>query len=127
MFVVPKVRSLDRWGSGHYGAPRGNREHKGVDLAVDAGTRVYAHFDGEVTKIGYPYGDDLSFRYVQISKDGLDHRYFYISPEVSKGDKVKTGDLIGVTQKLGNRYPEITEHFHYEIKKDGKYVDLSKI
>ena len=74
---------------------------------------------------GYPYGDDLKYRYVQVtSKDGYHVRYFYIDPSVKVGDKILVGDKLGVMQELGRRYPHITPHFHLEIKNpSGEIID----
>jgi hypothetical protein len=42
-------------------------------------------------------------------------RYFYVEPEVEVGQRVKVTTPLGCTQKLGERYPEITEHVHIEV------------
>ena len=118
-----EIRQLDEWGSGEFGASRGGRRHNGVDLVVDPDTAILATFEGVVTKLGYPYGDDLSYRYVQITANGYDLRIFYVKPFVSVGDKVNKDSVIGVSQSLEKRYPGITPHVHFEIKKDGEYVD----
>jgi len=71
---------------------------------------------GKVTKIGYPYGDDLSFRYVEVTDNqGCRARYFYVEPAVSQGQEVSVGDALGFSQALGGRYPGITEHVHFEL------------
>uniref|UniRef100_G3P7I2 Uncharacterized protein n=1 Tax=Gasterosteus aculeatus aculeatus TaxID=481459 RepID=G3P7I2_GASAC len=38
-------RTSDSWGQGHYGARRGTREHKGLDIKCNDGSTVYAPFD----------------------------------------------------------------------------------
>ena len=83
---------------------------------------------GRVTKVGYPYGNDLSYRYVEISNDDTDYRIrqFYVKPGVIIGDWVSQGDTIGVAQCLGRRYAGITEHVHLEMYKDGDLVDPTK-
>lgn len=70
---------------------------------------------GRITKIGYAYGDDLSFRYIEI-KDHLGEyaRYFYVEPSLKQGDMLAMGEIIGHSQKLGDRYEGITEHVHFE-------------
>lgn len=116
MLIKPKQRRSDKWGSGHFGASRGSRTHNGIDFSCDPETEVFSHIYGEITKLGYPYGDDLSFRYVEIQdENGYYHRFFYVDPCVKVGDVVSFGQLIGSTQKLNDRYPGITEHFHYEV------------
>lgn len=124
MKTQPPIRKSDSYGSGHYGASRGNRLHRGIDYACYPETKVLSLTDGHISKLGYPYGDDLKFRYVQVTDpDGNDLRYFYVSPCVQLGIEIKSGEPLGFTQKLGARYKGITEHFHFEIKKDGSYLN----
>lgn len=117
MKINPSVRGADCFGSGHYGASRGSRKHVGLDYACYPGSAIYPDKDGCVTKIGYPYGDDLSFRYIEIEDDaGYRARYFYVQPKESLkvGDFVHNDEIIGHSQELGVRYPGITEHVHLE-------------
>jgi len=121
------VRGKDCWGFGHYGASRGERTHVGIDYIANAGDEILSPVQGEVTKFGYPYSDDLSYRYVQVTDaQGVDHRFFYVEPldEHLLHSQVCVGDVLGVVQNIGLRYKDITPHFHYEIKlPNGKHVD----
>lgn len=140
--VTPSMRGIDKYGSGAFGAPRGGtRTHKGIDPACDAGDLVLSVCAGEVTKIGFPYSQaetnsawttaqiikhnkKKALRYVQITdKNGYDVRYFYIKPMVSKGDKIEAEDVIGEVVGVGRIYPRITEHVHFEVKKNGEVID----
>jgi len=123
--IEPPMREQDAYGAGYFGASRGTRDHNGEDRACHPGSKVYAPVQGVVTKLGYPYGDDLRFRYVEIAMvNGYRVRVFYIEPKVIKGETVfleKT--IIGISQRLGDRYPKnykhpapITEHIHIEVK-----------
>jgi len=118
------IRGEDEHGSGAWHAPRGNRLHNGVDYSCYPGTQIMAPVSGTVTKLGYPYGDDLDYRYVEITTPGGDcHRVFYISPVDSNDDVVAGQTLIGYTQDLTTRYPGITNHIHYEIKRGDEYIN----
>lgn len=119
------VRISDRHGQGHFGASRGKRTHKGVDYVAEVGQDIKAVMSGRITKVGYPYGNDLSYRYVEISNDdtGYRIRQFYVKPCVINDDWVSQGDVIGVAQCLDRRYAGITEHVHLEIYKNGVLVD----
>jgi len=125
--IIPtklRKRVTDKWGAGYFGAPRGRRTHNGIDYQCPAGHSVLSPCDGEVTKLGYPYGDDLSFRYIQITDSkGYDHRIFYVSPGQEVGAKIKEGQVIGISQDLEQRYPEITPHIHYECRYKEHYVN----
>lgn len=123
MITHKHVRGRDNRGAGYYGASRGSRVHNGVDLVCEYGEDVICQINGVVSKLGYPYANDLSFRYVQITdEEGYDHRYFYVSPQVAISDIVERGQLIGVAQNLAEKYSGITPHVHYEVKYKGQYV-----
>lgn len=124
-----KIRGQDNWGSGAFGASRGSRKHNGIDLIQVPGEVFYALSGGIVTKLGYPYGDDLSYRYVEVTdSEGARWRYFYIEPSVKVGDKIEAYQEIGIVQELGTRYKGITEHVHLEIiLKDGTFLDPSGV
>jgi murein DD-endopeptidase MepM/ murein hydrolase activator NlpD len=119
--VILNKRAPDAFGSGEYGASRGSRTHVGVDYACSAGASIASPVDGEVTKLGYPYGDDLSYRYVEVTAaNGAKHRVFYCEPSVSVSDLVSVGDKIGEAQDIAKRYntadKQMNNHVHYEIK-----------
>jgi len=122
------IRGTDEQGQGHYGAPRGKRTHKGIDIITEKEMPVYAVESGVVTKIGYPYNPDDKkkghLRYVQVStRDAYKTRYFYVTPWVRVGDEITAGDVIGESQGLCDIYPGITDHIHFEVKKDGEYIN----
>lgn len=119
-------RGTDDWGSGEFHASRsgGSRKHKGVDYGCLPETLIHSRTDGRVTKLGYPYSSDLSFRYVQIEDEhGARHRYFYVEPGVSLGEIVYAGDVIGEAQDIAGKYSRpdkvMKNHVHYEILVDG--------
>ena len=120
------MRKPDNHGSGYFGAPRGNRVHYGIDYKAAKGSLVHSNVSGKITKLGYPYADDLSYRYVQITTDeGLDYRFFYLEPSVVMGDLIVVGDILGIVQDLETRYKDITSHFHFEVKRGNEYLDPS--
>ena len=122
-----KLRGQDKYGFGHYQAPRGSRLHNGVDICNVVNEAIEAYQDGHVSKIGYPYADEdkQHFRYVEITCDNSDmHRYFYVESLVRVGDEVEKGAIIGWAQDLSVAYPGIKQHIHFEVKlKDGSFID----
>lgn len=119
----PKLRGNDKHGSGAFGAPRGARKHRGVDIVSTPGESVFSPMDGKISKIGFPYGDGVGgvhdatpFRYVEITGAGATARVYYVEPTVSVGQKVKAGDIIGTAQDLDPRYSGITRHVHLEVR-----------
>ena len=125
--ILPK-RDTDEWGSGAFGASRGKRTHKGIDYACYPDTVILSPVGGVVTKLGYPYGDDLSFRYVEITDDqGLKHRLFYVEPGCEPGDEIESGDIIGTAQDIAGRYSKpdkvMKNHIHYEILENDEPIN----
>lgn len=125
IFDLDNIRS-DKEGDGHYGASRGSRKHVGIDFIASANEPVPAPISGVITKLGYPYGDDLSYRYVQITDDaGKRVRCFYVEPSVRVGDSVRKGDQIGTVQTLQKRYGGrgMVDHVHLEVKTGPKQYE----
>lgn len=121
--ISPKVsepRGQDSWGQGHFGASRGDRKHEGVDYAMPVGAIVLALTAGRVTNLGQAYGDDPSYRYVEVT-DARRYRlrYFYVAPSVKVADNVLSGDALGRVQDLTRRHPGITPHVHFEVYEPG--------
>jgi murein DD-endopeptidase MepM/ murein hydrolase activator NlpD len=111
------IRGQDAHGNGGFGSPRGEgRTHKGIDICAYPGSGIYPIVPGRVSKLGFPYADDLAFRYVQITWSNIHYRYFYIEPLVDLGEWVDPQTIIGTVQDLTERYPGITNHFHFSIK-----------
>lgn len=128
---IPETR-CDAMGLGYFGAKRGSRSHNGIDLVHAVNDVVLAFRDGVVTKLGYPYADDLSYRYVEVTDD-FKHRarYFYVDPSVEVGDEVNAGQVIGFCQDIAARYNEsdmvdhekMQNHVHFEIKFGTTYLN----
>jgi len=130
---ILKPRGIDAWGDGSFGASRGSRTHKGIDLLSEPGEAIYSPVKGQVTKHGYPYapkpGDKITYRYVEITDySGFRHRVFYLDPSVGHGLHVDTNTIIGIAQDIAGKYstPDkvMGNHVHYEIfDPNGNVVD----
>ena len=97
----------------------GARRHSGVDLKTKPNDEIYAAFDGEVVASGpyYGYGNCIRIRHAY----GLETLYSHQSKNmVKKGDKVKAGQVIGLTGRTGRA---TTEHLHFEVSFGGKRLD----
>lgn len=116
------MRGRDAQGAGYFGAPRGDRAHKGVDFVAKPGEPVRAFMAGRVTKLGFPYADKPEFRYVEVTRPNGDKlRHFYVSPTVQVGDQIAAGEMLGTCQELP--YPGITQHIHFECIVRGEHAD----
>ena len=94
--------------SSYYGDGRG---HKGMDLAADRGTGIYASAAGTVVSAGFDgaYG----YSVVVDHGNGLKTRYAHASAlKVAKGARVEQGDLLALVGNTGN---STGNHLHYEV------------
>jgi murein DD-endopeptidase MepM/ murein hydrolase activator NlpD len=110
-----QIRGTDKFGSGAFGSRRdgGKRTHLGVDAITVTNEDFHSRVAGTVSFLGYPYGDDLTYRYVQITDaNGWKWRYYYVKPTVELGLKINIGDM--------------TQHVHFEIKVNNKHIDPTK-
>ncbi len=120
------LRGDDPTGHGYYGAKRGNRKHKGVDLVTKAGESIKAPISGVITKIGYPYANALQFRYVDIQSDIYRFRIMYCQPidGIYVGIRVFEGQEIAKAQDIAGYWnPKMLNHIHIELYKHGLLTD----
>ncbi len=124
-----KLRTTDKWGSGAFGASRGDHTHKGVDVETYEGQQILSPIKGIVTKIGRPYAaaEKAYLQYVEVSNGGYKFRFFYVQSVVAVNDEINIGDVLGVSQGLDKFYPGIIEHMHFEIMNGREYVDPTPI
>lgn len=97
----------------------GRRHHAGVDIKTKPNDDVLAAFDGVVTQSGpyYGYGNYIVIRHAY----GFSTCYSHQSKNfVKKGQKVKAGEVIGLTGRTGRA---TTEHLHFEIRFKGKTIN----
>lgn len=97
----------------------GKRRHAGVDIKTKPNDDVLAAFDGVVTQSGpyFGYGNYIVIRHAY----GFSTCYSHQSKNfVKKGDKVKAGQVIGLTGRTGRA---TTEHLHFEIRFKGRTIN----
>jgi len=110
-YPLPDARVISPYG--------GARRHSGVDLKTKPNDEIYAAFDGEVVASGpyYGYGNCIRIKHAY----GLETLYSHQSKNmVKKGDKVKAGQVIGLTGRTGRA---TTDHLHFEVSFGGKRLD----
>lgn len=132
IFCPPTQRGLrgtDGCGDGSFGAPRGDRLHRGLDVLAEPGDAIHAACSGTVTKLGFCYADDLSYRYVQITHNTLPivARLLYVLPDVDVGQAVAIGDVVGTAQDIAKRYGNgMKNHCHLELQAVDNAVLMGK-
>ncbi len=114
-----EIRGTDCHGSGAFGARRGPRTHKGIDLVCSGGTEILSCCDGVISRCAgrvYASPDKMEWKYVEVTDDnGIRIRYMYVkSWDIELGQKVNRGDMIGVAQGVETLYEGITPHIHFE-------------
>lgn len=100
-----------------------NEVHNGVDIVVGDGTPVIAMADGVITKKSSSkcFGN---FFFIQHA-DGYESLYAHCSEIlVEPGNSVVGGQLVA---KSGHSGWVTGPHLHFGIKKDGKWIDPSRI
>jgi len=113
-FVKPSYGSL----SSRYGK-RWDRKHNGIDIAGEYNSSIKASDGGKVTYAGWMdgYGN-----YVVIDhENGYETAYGHCaSLLVTVGQRVAKGDIIA---KMGNTGRSTGTHLHFEVKKNGVFVN----
>lgn len=100
---------------------RNNIPHTGIDLAMPKGTELHSIADGFVDKVfdgSEKIGEGLSIKL----ESGQRLIYGHMDQvNLSVGDKVEYGDLIGMSGNTGN---STSAHLHFAIRNpDGSFVD----
>ncbi len=121
-----RLRGEDAWGSGAFGAPRGDHAHRGIDIIVAPGDDILSPVDGTFVRIAEPYDNDARFSGVLLRGSGdwsdCEVKLFYFAPRPGLS-LLQAGEKIGVAQDIALRYPDITCHIHLELWQDGEVVD----
>ena len=109
-----------------FGEKRKSGSHPGVDLYISSGSEVKSPEDGVV--IDSETRNDACGGTLFIDhQNGFKSRYCHLKRiDVSKGDNVKKGELVGLTGGDKNdvgKGNSMGPHLHFELYKDGKLVD----
>lgn len=93
--------------------------HRGIDLAVPAGTQVLAPWSGRVVSVGSEAGYG---NYVVVEHpEGFQTRYAHLgSASVRTGDSVTAGEVLGAVGSSGR---STGPHLHFEVMRNGNRID----
>lgn len=88
------------------------RFHAGVDIAAETGSPIYAAFDGQVATAT---SDIWNGNYIKLQHDNnIMTVYCHCSKlNVSKGQKIRAGEVIGFVGSTGN---STGPHLHFELR-----------
>jgi len=132
IYNILKATTILRPLNGHITSPFGDRIdpitnkyslHTGTDFSAVVGTQIKSAITGtviEVKKSNVSFGN-----YVRVKNADIVTTYAHCSTiKVKEGDKVNQGDIIALS---GNTGKSSGPHLHFEVTKDGRYVDPEKI
>jgi murein DD-endopeptidase MepM/ murein hydrolase activator NlpD len=114
--ALQKIRECDPLGCGYFGASRGSRDHKGIDIITTKGEPIMSPISGTVTRVAYPYAGDLKYKGLVIENDIYYVKMFYINPTIEIGSFVKEGAVVAVSQDIAEKYDSrMQTHVHLEM------------
>lgn len=94
--------------------------HTGIDFSATKGTPIYATGDGVVKSVTTAFGG-YGKSVIIDHGFGFTSRYAHMNDfTVRQGQKIKRGDQIG---NVGNTGSSTAPHVHYEVMKDGKFLN----
>jgi len=95
--------------------------HKGIDIANKSAPNILAADAGVVVIAGWPDSSGYGNRVIIDHQNGYKTLYAHLSAIfVNPGQTVKRGDVIG---KMGSTGRSTGTHLHFEIIKDGSYLN----
>ncbi len=108
--------------SSPFSEDRGSYSHKGVDIATNKGTPIYAVQEGTVLVAGWH--DDFGYHIKINHGNGVITHYAHASKlYVSAGEEISRGQIIAA---VGSTGWSTGPHLHLEMTINGKYVDPIK-
>lgn len=119
VLAVQRMRN-DAAGSGHFGAPRGNRIHQGLDLLVEPGQEVLSPVTGRFIRQGWPYANDRRFHLVVLNGEGYEVKLLYVKPieGLVPGTPVHRGQVVGMAEDVASKYGgSMLPHVHVEVRR----------
>ena len=97
------------------------RAHMGIDYAAPVGTPIFSVANGKVVHLGY---NGAFGNLIVLEHPGGYHTYYAhlsnYNPELEVGNEVRRGLEIGYVGSTGR---STGPHLHFELRKDGVYVD----
>ena len=119
---VPQRWPLDERGvvtRGQISEGSADETHAGIDIAVPLGTPIRASGGGTVTRTGR---DPAYGIYALLTHpDGYQTMYGHTSRLlVAEGDEVSAGQVIALSGSTGR---SSAPHLHFEIRRDGRYIN----
>lgn len=115
-FVFPIAASAKSYIGSFWGAGRdgGERKHEGIDIFAPAKSPAVAVADGYITSVSE---NILGGKVIFMQPDNSNYNVYYAhlhQQMVTQGQRVKAGDIIGLTGNTGNA-KSTASHLHFGI------------
>jgi murein DD-endopeptidase MepM/ murein hydrolase activator NlpD len=94
----------------------GSKNHQGIDIGVDAGSRVVALEDGIVKDIYENYGGHGQAVVIDHG-DGTRNVYGHVDSKVTVGDKVKKGNVVATVKYWPGSGAQPTDNTHLHLER----------
>jgi hypothetical protein len=109
--------------SSPYGATepfRNGIPHTGIDIPLNVGTPLHTVENGIVDRLlGGNCGEGVAIK----TENGTEHIFCHMNKvQVGVGERVETGDIIGISGNTGNT---TGPHLHFAVKENGEFIDPS--
>ena len=120
-----KLRGNDPTGHGYYGAKRGTRKHKGLDVVALPKEKIYSPITGFFKRIGQVYSHTKKYNLIEIVNDVYSIKLMYVEPYDFKANEfIAEGQEIGICQDISSYWGgNMTNHIHFEVRKHGLLTD----
>lgn len=121
-----ELRGNDPTGFGHYGAKRGLRKHRGLDIKTKPGQLIVSPISGKFKRVGRVYVSTSKFKLLEIENGRYRVRLLYAAPylEFKPGDPISACSIIGVAQDIAGYHGNgMINHIHMEVYKHGLLTD----
>jgi len=119
------ARVSSRYGKRRHPVLGYTKLHTGIDFAAPTGTPIRAAGDATVVKKGWngSYGHYVKLRHSGTYSTAYGHMSKY-AKGMKVGKKIKQGQIIGYVGSTGR---STGPHLHYEIHKNGRHTNPSKV
>lgn len=126
------LRGNDPTGHGYYGAKRGTRKHKGLDIVTVPGEDIISPISGHFRKLGQVYSNPAKFKYIEIVNDVYRIRLMYVTfgnnVRFKTNDRIAKGQVLGKAQAIASHWGGgMANHVHVEVYKNGLLTDPEPI
>ncbi|MGB0870318.1 MAG: M23 family metallopeptidase [Flavobacteriales bacterium] len=118
---VKKYKITSDYGYRFHPIDKRNKFHYGIDLKTNK-SKIYAVLNGTIIKAEY---DKHLGYYIKIKHNKICTIYGHLSKiNVKVGERVKAGDIIGISGKTGKA---TGDHLHFAVKYGNKYLNPRKL